>query len=70
MGTFKLTRRRSLIILVTTSRVNSFKVMGQYYKTFYGRNLQIYVISYGVCLWQSSLMFVGEARSLPIEWST
>jgi hypothetical protein len=24
-----------------------------YYKTFYGRNLRMFVISYGVCPWQA-----------------
>ncbi len=39
-----------------------------YYKTFYGRNLHIFVISLSVCSgkpFQSSLMFGSEARSLP-----
>jgi len=27
---------------------------GQYYKTFYGRNLRISVISWSVCPWQAS----------------
>jgi hypothetical protein len=39
---------------------------GQSYKTFYGRNFRIFVISY--CNgkpFQPSLMFVGKARSLP-----
>jgi hypothetical protein len=28
---------------------------GLYYKTFYGRNLQIFAISYSVCPWQALL---------------
>ncbi len=41
---------------------------GLYSKTFYGRNLRIFLISKGVCPgkpFQPCLMFVGEARSLP-----
>ncbi len=38
---------------------------GLYYKTFYGRNLQIFVMSYSVCPWQAFPAFVGEAESLP-----
>ncbi len=37
---------------------------GQSYKTFYGRNSLIFVISYSACPWhdlQPSLMFVGKA---------
>jgi hypothetical protein len=29
------------------------KIWGMYYKTSYGRNLRIYVISKSVCLWQA-----------------
>ncbi len=41
---------------------------GQYYKTFQSHNLRIFVISQSFVLgkpFQPSLMFVGEARSLP-----
>ncbi len=40
----------------------------QFYKTFYGRNLQIFVIDYSVSPWQAfqtSLIFVGKDRGLP-----
>jgi hypothetical protein len=41
---------------------------GLHYKTFDGRNLNIFILSYSVCLWQafqSSLMFGDEAKSPP-----
>ncbi len=40
---------------------------GLYYKTVWCRNLRIFVISLSVCPWQplqTSLLFVGKARSL------
>jgi hypothetical protein len=40
----------------------------QIYKTFYNRNLLIFIISYSVIFLQAfppSLKFVGKARSLP-----
>jgi hypothetical protein len=46
---------------------------GQCYKTFYGRNLRVFVISYSVRPWQTfkpSLIFVGEARSSLLDWAT
>jgi hypothetical protein len=47
----------------------SWKLWGLYYKTFYGRNLQIFSNKPGLFVagkpFQASLMFVGEARSLP-----
>ncbi len=36
-----------------------------YYKTFYVRNLRIFVMSYSVCPWQAFPAFVGETESLP-----
>ncbi len=40
---------------------------GLHYKTFYDRNLRVFIISQSVCLWQAfpALVFVGEERSLP-----
>jgi hypothetical protein len=41
---------------------------GQCYKSFYGRNLRIFVINKSVCpgeLFQPSLMFMCKVRSLP-----
>ncbi len=38
---------------------------GLYYNTFYGRNLQIFVVFVHGKPFQPSLMFVGEVRSLP-----
>ncbi len=43
---------------------------GLYSKTFYGRNLQIFVISKGVCPgkpFQPSLMFASKAGAYPSE---
>jgi hypothetical protein len=34
------------------------------YKTYYNRNLQMFLISSSVCHWPTSLMFVVNARSL------
>ncbi len=31
----------------------SFSTKAEYYKTFYGRNLQMVVISWSVCPWQA-----------------
>jgi hypothetical protein len=44
----------------------------QYYKTLYGRKLQIFAISYSVFrrkLFQPSLMFTGKAGAYPSEAS-
>ncbi len=41
---------------------------GQCYRTFYGRNLRMFVVSQGVALgrpFQPSIMFADKARSLP-----
>ncbi len=35
---------------------------GQCYKAVYSRKLQIFVVSYSVCPWQTSLMFAGKVR--------
>jgi hypothetical protein len=44
----------------------------QYYKTFYGHNWQMFLISYGVCRWQvfqPSVMFrVKTQQNDTIEW--
>jgi hypothetical protein len=37
----------------TSSTIFATKPRGQSYKTFYGRNLRIFVISYSVCPWQA-----------------
>ncbi len=46
---------------------------GLYYKTFYGRNLRIFIISYIVFVlgkpFQPSLMFSGKAGAYPSEKS-
>ncbi len=39
---------------------------GQYFETFYGRMLQIFIISYSICPWQAFQacpMFAGEAKA-------
>jgi hypothetical protein len=38
---------------IKSNIVYSIDTRGLYYKTFYGRNLQIFVISYSVCPWQA-----------------
>ncbi len=43
-----------------------FDAIGLYYKTFYGLNLRIFVIRVFVPF-QPSLLFVGEAGSLPLS---
>ncbi len=46
--------------------------LGQCYKTFYGRKLRIFKISWSVCPWQTfpaKSNVCGYGRSLP-EWST
>ncbi len=45
----------------------------KFYKTFYGRNLQMFIISWSVCPLrpsQGNVMFVGKASILILEWST
>jgi hypothetical protein len=36
-----------------TEKTTQIMTKGLYYKTFYGRNLQIFVISSSVCPWQA-----------------
>ncbi len=53
---------------VSSKAPGTTTIWAQCYKTFFVRNLRIFVISQSVCTWQAfqpSLMFVGEARSLP-----
>ncbi len=56
-------------VLPTNIRIGWKGLPGcQCHKTFYIRNLIIFVKSYSVCPWQAfqpSLMFVGKTRSLP-----
>jgi hypothetical protein len=39
-----------------------------YYKTFYGCNCGCIIISQSICHFHPSQIFVGKARSLPLEW--
>ncbi len=51
-------------------KINNIGSTGLSYKTFYGCNLRIFVISQSVCpshAFQPSQMFVGEARAYPSE---
>ncbi len=53
--------------LITFVKSFIVQVKGQYYKTFYGHNLQIFVARVFVPVkpFQPSLLFVGKARGLP-----
>ncbi len=55
------------VYLVRLSRHDSWMFLAQFYKTFYGLNLLMFIISQSVFPsrpFQHSLMFVGKARSL------
>ncbi len=60
---------QNMATTVNTKRLETIEhllSMTQFYKTFYGRNLRIFVISQSVCLWQSfqpSLNFGSKARA-------
>jgi hypothetical protein len=43
---------------------SSSKTRGQRYKTFYGRTLRIFVISYSVCPWQALTAYSNKHYSL------
>ncbi len=49
-----------------------FESWCQSYKTFYVRNLRIFVVSQSVCYWQAQLILIfgGKARSLPQSGAT
>jgi hypothetical protein len=58
--------------ILTTLRHWVKSLLGLYYKTFFGRNLRIFMISESVFPskpFQSSLMFVGKAGTYPREAS-
>jgi hypothetical protein len=42
------------VVVPETVLVKTYQLLGgKYYKTFYGFNLRIFVISWNVCLWQA-----------------
>ncbi len=65
----------SQVVLSTTCPHEEMNIQpwSMYYKTFYGRNLQIFVISQSVCPWQA-LPFqsnnCGGGQEPTLEWST
>jgi hypothetical protein len=50
---------------LTPKKFHEIDTLGLYYKTFYSRNLQIFVMSKMFVPGKPSLMFVDKARGLP-----